>query len=252
MAQEEKKDRLVATVEDSEIHESDVVTFVKGMGPELASRFQSEEGVKHVIDELVHQELMYRDAIDRGLDEDEEFLDALAQTKKNLLKSYAFSKIIGNVSVSAEEAKEYYESGQENFSTPETAVASHILVPDEETAKDILKKLEDGEDFRELAKAHSTCPSKDAGGRLGTFTRGQMVDEFDQAVFSMEVGTISEPVKTQFGYHIIRLEEKEEAKEQPFEEVKEHCMREALRLKQQKIYKEKMDELADKYKVTLY
>lgn len=87
--------------------------------------------------------------------------------------------------------------------------ASHILVQDEETAKDIKKQAEEGADFGDLARKYSQCPSKEDGGDLGFFGKGQMVKEFEDAAFSLEAGQISEPVKTQFGYHVILLTEKQ-------------------------------------------
>ena len=83
--------------------------------------------------------------------------------------------------------------------------ASHILVEQEHEAQDIVKKLDEGVAFEELAKDFSNCPSgKQAGGNLGDFGRGMMVPEFETAAFALEVGAVSAPVKTQFGYHIIK------------------------------------------------
>ena len=82
--------------------------------------------------------------------------------------------------------------------------ASHILVPKLSLAQDIKKQLESGEKFNILAQKYSECPSKKKGGDLGFFRRGQMVKEFEQAVYSMKTGEISDPVKTKFGYHIIK------------------------------------------------
>lgn len=87
------------------------------------------------------------------------------------------------------------------------ATASHILVADEDQAQQIKTQLDQGKDFSALAKKHSLCPSGKAGGSLGAFDQGAMVPAFDQVVFSdLDVGTISEPVKTQFGYHLIRVD----------------------------------------------
>lgn len=247
----EKEKKIVAKVEDIEITEDQVLEFVKGMGPEMAAHFRSEDAVKSVIDELVNQELMYLDAEERHLYEDEEFKEALAATRKNLLKSYAFSKIIGDITITEEDGKEFYESVKDSFITPDAVSASHILVDDEEQAKEILKNLKNGADFKDLAKEYSNCPSRENGGHLGTFYPGQMVEPFDKAVFAMEVGELSQPVKTEFGYHIIRLEDKIPGGEKTFEEVKEQCMKEALRIKQQKAYIKRMSELMEKYSVTL-
>ena len=87
--------------------------------------------------------------------------------------------------------------------------ASHILVSTLEEANSVLKELKEGAEFGILAQKYSQCPSKDQGGDLGFFSKGQMVKEFEDSAFSMDVGQVSEPVKTQFGYHIIKVTGKE-------------------------------------------
>lgn len=105
--------------------------------------------------------------------------------------------------VTEEEIKQYYEDNKDQFAKRD---ASHILVADEKTAKEVKEKLNNGEDFAALAKEYSTDTANAAnGGELGTFSRGQMVKEFEDAAFALKEGEISEPIKTQFGYHIIKL-----------------------------------------------
>lgn len=105
--------------------------------------------------------------------------------------------------VTDDEIKKYYEDNKDQFAKRD---AAHILVADENTAKEIKEKLNNGEDFAALAKEYSTDTANAAnGGELGTFSKGQMVKEFEDAVFSLKEGEISDPVKTQFGYHIIKL-----------------------------------------------
>lgn len=87
-----------------------------------------------------------------------------------------------------------------------TVEASHILVTHEYEAQDLLKKISDGESFDDLASKFSKCPSGQNGGYLGEFGRGRMVPEFEEAAFELEVGQVSEPIRTQFGYHIIKRE----------------------------------------------
>lgn len=246
------ENNLVAKVNGKEISKDDVVKFLNDIGPQMAMQFQSPEGIKTVIRELVNQELLYLDAIESNLDEDKEFKEVLEQTKINLLKDYAVNKIIAGISTTEEELKEYFEENKENYNKPESVKASHILVDNEEKAYAILAELEEGLSFEDAAKKYSTCPSKDVGGALGEFTKGQMVREFEDAAFSMEVGTISKPVKTQFGYHIIKLTEKNEASESSFEEVKDQVYSQVLRLKQQSAYLAKIDELKNKYEVEMY
>ncbi|XP_076037895.1 peptidyl-prolyl cis-trans isomerase C-like [Oratosquilla oratoria] len=92
------------------------------------------------------------------------------------------------------------------------ASARHILVDSEEKCLDLLKQINDGGDFAKLAAEHSSCPSGQSGGELGTFGPGQMVPEFDRVVFSAEVGTVQGPVKTQFGYHLLESHQPRRAK----------------------------------------
>jgi len=121
---------------------------------------------------------------------------------------------ISEIEVTEEEMKEYYDSYQPNIT------ARHILVADEATASEVKKKLEDGADFAELAKEYSTdTVSAEKGGDLGSFGKGQMVAEFENAAFALEVGQISDPVQTENGWHIIEVTKKEE--KQPYEDMKE-------------------------------
>lgn len=89
-----------------------------------------------------------------------------------------------------------------------SASARHILVASEDECLDLKKRIEEGEEFGALAAAHSSCPSGQQGGTLGTFSPGQMVPEFDQAVFNGDVGVVQGPVKTQFGYHLLEVTER--------------------------------------------
>lgn len=85
------------------------------------------------------------------------------------------------------------------------ASARHILVDSEQECIDLKEKIESGADFSDIAKAHSNCPSKMQGGALGSFGKGQMVQEFEQVVFSADLNTVQGPVKTQFGYHLLEV-----------------------------------------------
>ena len=160
-------------------------------------------------------------------------------------------KLLATVTVSEDEIKKFYEDNKEVFKENESANASHILVAEEDKAKEIYEKIKNGEDFEALAREFSTCPSKEKGGDLGTFTRGQMVKEFEDAVFDNEVGTVTEPVKTQFGYHIIKINEKNEGRDLEFDEVKDKIAAQVRRQKEQELYNEKITELKDKYQVKM-
>jgi peptidyl-prolyl cis-trans isomerase C len=123
----------------------------------------------------------------------------------------------------------------------------------EQTANDLLAKIRAGEiSFEDAARENSTCPSGKEGGALGDFGRGQMVPEFDQACFEMEIGEVRGPVKTQFGYHIIRLNAKNAAKTIPFEEVKEEIRRRLVAEKQEAAYRSKINQLSILFPVDRY
>lgn len=243
------ENKVVAKVNNKEITQADVFKFLNEIDPQIAQQFNTPEGVQKVIEELINQELIYLDAKENKVDEDEGFKQLVSDSKVALLKSYALNKLIADVNPDEEELKQYYEEHKEHFKNPESRVASHILVETEEKADEVYKEIEDGLSFEEAAIKYSTCPSKDKGGNLGEFSRGQLVPEFEDKAFEMEKGELSKPVKSQFGFHIIRLEEKNESIEKTFEEVKEEIRTQFTRLKQQDLYLDKIKELENKYKV---
>lgn len=247
----EKNKDVVATVAGKEITQRDVVDYISTMDPNLQAQFSTEEGMIQVRDELVRQELLYLDAMDKKFYEEEEFKAVFEQAKINMLKSYAFAKTIEGIHASEEEAHEFYEQVKPNLKQPEGVHAGHILVSEEDKAKELKKELDEGADFEALAREHSTCPSKEKGGDLGTFQRGQMVEPFDKKVFSMEEDEISDPVKTEFGYHIIKLYEKVPERIPEFDEIREDIKMEVLRQKQQKSYLSKIQSLMKEYPVEL-
>jgi foldase protein PrsA len=142
---------------------------------------------------------------------------------KEELKSYLTLRklLVPQIEITDDELKTYFEENKESLGEAEQVKASHILVEDEATAKEVKQKLTDGADFAELAKEYSTDEgTKENGGKLGFFARGTMVTEFEDAAFTLPVNEISDPVKTDYGYHIIKVEEKKEAKEANFEDSK--------------------------------
>lgn len=243
--------KLIAIVDGREVRESDYKLLMNNLG-QNAAYFQGEEGRKKLVEELIMHELVYSDAIENKLEKDEEFVKALNTMKKSMLQQYGLSKMLNNVTVSDDEIKEYYEKNKKLFKTGEMVRASHILVDTEEKANEILEDLTDGLSFEEAAQQYSSCPSKSAGGDLGQFGRGQMVKEFEDAAFSMKKGEISDPVKTQFGYHIIKLTDHIPARDSELEEVKEDIRKNCVMAKQDKIYIDKKEELKNKYKIEIF
>ena len=162
------------------------------------------------VDEAIEQLEQYHggaDALDsylKQLEIDRNKLKTILRDQLTMNELYM--QLTNEIVVTDEEVKKYYDDNKEMFELPSPEIrASHILVKTEEEAKEIHKKLMDGADFAELAKAHGIDGTKDVGGDLGYFGKGKMVPEFEEAAFALKVGEISDIVKTEHGYHIIKM-----------------------------------------------
>jgi len=171
--------------------------------------------------------------------------------RKDVEKSLIIEKLLADrVEITEEEMRQYFEENKELFDEEEQIRARHILVDTEEKALEVKSKLEAGEDFAKLASEYSTDGSnKDSGGDLGFFPRGKMVQEFEDVAFSLEIGKISDPVKTEFGYHIIKVEEKKPAKEATFEENKEEIRKAVFDEKLPEVYDAWLSEKYESYNI---
>ena len=173
-------------------------------------------------------------------------------TRRTLVKAL-FDKILNPVTVSDDEIKEFYNKNLSNFASPAQTHAHHILVKEEETAKSLMATLEkEPTKFEEIAKASSICPSGSQGGDLGNFGEGQMVPEFENACKSAEIGKISGPVKTQFGYHIIRVDSRTPAGTMKLEDVKENIRNQMLPQKQKEVFDAYVESLRKEFNVKVY
>lgn len=242
------ENKVLAVVNNREIKESDVQALLQNLGPN-AARYQGEQGHKQLVEQLILEEMLYSDAVEQGIDTEDKYLATLEQLKKSLLAQYSVSKLLESVTVTEEEINEYYEKNKEAFKSGEAVEASHILVKTEQEANDIKAEIAAGLSFEEAAQKYSSCPSNANGGSLGKFGRGQMVPEFENAAFVLEVGKVSEPVQTQFGYHLIKVTQKEEAKELTLNEVREEVINRVKFEKQNVIYSAKQNLLKEKYPV---
>ena len=235
---------VLAKVGGIAITDEDVNEFLQGLGPRGQS-YNNPQGRQIVLEQLIAGKLLLLDARRNLYEAEPAFKAELAKLRDNLLISYATEKAIASATVSAKDAEDYYNQNKERFVSEEAVNASHILVDTEEKALEILAKINAGEiSFEQAAMENSSCPSKANGGNLGDFGRGQMVPEFDTAVFNMEVGEISKtPVKTQFGYHLIKLNEKKAAEAMPFAEIAPEIKDALLQEKRRAAYESKINQL---------
>ena len=244
--------KILATVGGMPITEEDVNEFLAGLGPR-GQAYNNHEGRKAILEQLISNKLLLVDARRNLYEADPAFKAELAKLRDNLLISFAADKAFANVTVSDKEVEEYYNANTHRFTTEESVNASHILVDTEEEALAILAKIKGGEmSFEEAAMAHSSCPSKANGGNLGDFGKGQMVPEFDSAVFAMEVGEITEtPVQTQFGYHLIKLVAKNAPDVMPLAEIAPEIKEALLGEKRRAAYESKINQLKILYPVDI-
>ncbi|SFV69212.1 Foldase protein PrsA precursor [hydrothermal vent metagenome] len=186
---------------------------------------------QQVLQQLIGKELIYGDAKKTGVLKTKEYKVEYKKLEERMKKELAIQvwqkKVVDGIKISDATLKDYYNKNKEEFNEKEAVHARHILVKEEADAKAIINELKSlsGQKlqakFEELAKSKSTGPSGSKGGDLGFFAQGQMVPSFNDKVFTMKVGTITmTPVKTQFGYHIIYLQEKNNAATKSFKDVK--------------------------------
>lgn len=244
------ENKVLAIAASNEITEGDLNKIITRYPQEQREALQAEDKRKQLVEQLIEFELMYKFGEEIQLDKTQEYKDAIKNISKEVITSMAVNKVLGDVTVTDEEVTKYYEDNKEEFSQPETVSAKHILVETEEEAKKAKEEIANGTlSFGDAAMKYSTCPSNQQGGSLGEFSRGMMVPEFEDAAFTAEIGTVSEPVKTQFGYHLIVVDAKNEASIKSFDEVKDNVLNQLLKQNQHAKYEQMLKELEAKYGV---
>src|SRR6202012_1469234 len=209
---------VLAKVNGAEIRQSDVAIAEEELGPSLA---QMDPATKkeNVLSFLIDMKIVAKAAEDKKIEDRDDFKARLAFARNRLLMDSLLS-VEGKAATTDEAMKKVYEEASKQISGEQEVHARHILVETEDEAKAIEDELKKGADFAELAKKKSKDPGASDGGDLGFFTKDQMVPEFSNVAFSLEPGKISDPVKSQFGWHIIKVEEKRNRKAPDFEQVK--------------------------------
>jgi peptidyl-prolyl cis-trans isomerase C len=209
---------VLAKVNGSEIRLSDVTAAEKDIGPSLAQLDPASRQAS-VVQLLIDLKLVAKAAEDKKIADTPDFKQKLAFTRSRLLMDTLLDQE-GKAAVTDAALKQVYDDAAKQIANEQEVHARHILVETEDQAKEIIAELKKGADFAELAKKKSKDPGASDGGDLGFFTKDQMVPEFSAAAFALEPGKISDPVKSQFGWHIIKVEEKRARKAPPFDQVK--------------------------------
>lgn len=215
------QDATVATINGATITETDLTSAMEEFEQQLA-RVPEAERKKVTLERIIDMRIIAQAAAKDGLDKDPTVLRRLESIRVQLLTSEYVRKKV-EAAITDDDLKARYEKEMAAYTAPEEVKASHILVETKEQADEVMKELAAGKAFADIAKEKSIDPgSKENGGDLGYFQRGQMVPEFEQAAFSLEKGAVTkEPVQTQFGFHIIKQEDKRAGEKPAFDAVKD-------------------------------
>lgn len=246
--------KVIAEVNGKKITTEDIAPMLAQSGMKFE---QLPPQIKQkVVDQAIERELLKEKAINSGIERSKEFKEALAKLKADLALEIWMRKQYNSIKISDKEAKEFYKQNIDKFKQPEMVHARHILVKSEEEAKKIIAELKKTPKdklkakFIELAQTKSVGPSGKRGGDLGFFKKGQMVKPFSDAAFSLKPGEFTKtPVKTQFGYHIIYVEEKKPASTVPFEQVKDKIKQQLKMKKFQELVKKEAEKLKKSAKI---
>ncbi|MGB9081032.1 MAG: peptidylprolyl isomerase [Desulfuromonadaceae bacterium] len=247
-----KEGKVLAEVNSGSITTGDFDRELKNLPEYLKAMADTPQGRKEMLDTMVIRELILQQAAKDGLDKGPEIEEKLQDLRKRLIvESFLKKKVEVESKVSDEELKKFYEQNKDKFKSGEQIRASHILVKTEKEAKDILAQLKAGGKFEELAKKSSVDSSAAKGGDLGWFGKGSMVPAFEKAALALKEGQTSDVVKSDFGFHIIKLTGKRAAGIRPFDEVKEQIKGAIMPTKQQEIFQKIKEELKKTAKITI-
>src|SRR5580698_7064356 len=209
---------VLAKVNGAEIRQSDMAIAEEEMGPSL-EKMDPATKQENLLAFLIDMKLVAKAAEDKKVEDSEEFKKRLSFARNRLLMDSLLASE-GKAATTDDAMKKVYDDAAKQITGEQEVHARHILVETEDEAKAVEAELKKGADFAELAKKKSKDPGAADGGDLGFFTKDQMVPEFSTVAFALEPGKISDPVKSQFGWHIIKVEEKRNRKAPDFEQVK--------------------------------
>ena len=220
--------------------------------PEFARKtYAGPDGRKKFLEELITRELLLQESRKRGLDRDRALVERVERFKeRSVLDHLMREEVDSRITVTLEEMKAYYAANPGSFTAPDDLRASHILIKTEEDALDAKKRLDQGEDFAALARKVSLdLSTKFKGGDLGPIKKGQTVPQFEKTLLALKVGETSHPVTTQFGYHIIKLNDRTTGAPLSFEDAKDQVKEQIQVEKKRKRFDELVASLRAKAKL---
>lgn len=240
--------RMLVRVSNKSISENDLKAKLARLPPYYQSIISKDK--KRYIEDMIVEMLCYEEGIRKGIDKDKEVKELVSEAKKKIVMAKVIkNEVEDKVVVTEEEKKRFYDSHKDKFKTPDMWRASHILVIEIADAKAISDELSKGAKFEEIARARSIDATASRGGDVGFFRAGQLVPDFERACLKLNVGETSDVVKTQFGYHIIKLTAKKEGGVQSYDEAKRAIETELKKEKRSELFNKMVMSLKDRYGV---
>lgn len=216
-------DKVIAEVNGKKITEADLSYADQEIGRDLG-QLPANTRRFALTEFLIENQLLADEALKEKLGDDKAYAERLTYWKRRALRDTYFDTKL-RTAISEKAAMAIYEAQVKNIPAEDEVQARHILVEKEDQAKEIKGKIDGGEDFAELAKKNSKDPgSAQNGGMLGYFSKGQMVPVFEQTAFALKKGEISQPIKSRFGWHIIKVEDRRNKPKPKFEDVKDRIL----------------------------
>ena len=205
-----------------------------------------------VLDQIISEKLLIQEAENMGLKEDNDVLEQIKKMTEQILVQVLIEReILDKIKVNDEEVLEYYEQNKDSFTEKEQVHLYNILLETEKEAQDVLEQLKAGGDFNEIAIEKSTGPSATQGGDLGYLTKGTIIPEIEEVVFALELEELSEVIKTDFGFHILKITEKKPETIKTLEEAKEDIIQTLLPDKQKEAFENLLEELKSKSEIEI-
>ena len=219
---------------------------------EVPEEYKLQLDKSMVLDQMISEKLLIQEAKDMGLEEDKDILEQIKKmTEQILAQALIEREILDKIGVNDEEFLDYYEQNKDSFTEKEQVHLYNILLETEEEAQNVLERLKAGEDFSEIAIEKSSGPSAAQGGDLDYVAKGTIIPEIEEVIFALELEELSEVVKTDFGFHILKITEKKAETVKTLEEVREEIVQTLLPEKQKEAFDNLLEELKGKVEIEI-
>jgi len=218
----------------------------------LPERYQAvvKKRKNEFLQKIINDTVLYQEAVREGLHKDKDVQKVIEEAKKKILIARLLKdRLDDSIEITDEEIIADYSQNRERYMTPEIMRVSHILVPTREEAENVLKQLDKGKSFEDMAKAKSVDPTAQRGGDIGYFPKGQLMPEFEAACTQLQIDQVSGVVETKLGYHIIKLTDRRPPVQPPLNEVKEKIKSRLHNIERQKLFNDLLKNLHEKTKI---